>query len=211
MSNYILQTRGLGFLDLLRYPDLSIEENKATFILGESGCGKSTLLRLFNATLLPSAGEIFYRGENIRQLEVLAYRKKVLLASQDVYLFDGSIRDNFNAYYQLREQAPIDEKTMSTFLSLCCLDFDLDTPCGRLSGGERQRVFLAICISFGFDVLLLDEPTSALDEKTARQLMTNLKEYISAQGKTLAAVSHSRELAEAFGDRIILLEKGAQP
>ena len=70
MSNYILQTRGLGFLDLLRYPDLSIEENKATFILGESGCGKSTLLRLFNATLLPSAGEIFYRGENIRQLEV---------------------------------------------------------------------------------------------------------------------------------------------
>ena len=211
MSNYILQTRGLGFLDLLRYPDLSIEENKATFILGESGCGKSTLLRLFNATLLPSAGEIFYRGENIRQLEVLSYRKKVLLASQDVYLFDGSIRDNFNAYYQLREQAPIDEKTMSTLLSLCCLDFDLDTPCGRLSGGERQRVFLAICVSFGFDVLLLDEPTSALDEKTARQLMTNLKEYISAQGKTLAAVSHSRELAEAFGDRIILLEKGAQP
>ena len=94
---------------------------------------------------------------------------------------------------------------------MCCLDFELNTPCGRLSGGERQRVFLAICISFGFDLLLLDEPTSALDEKTARQLMTNLKDYISAQGKTLAAVSHSRELAEAFGDRIILLEKGGQP
>ena len=207
----IVETRGLEFLDLLRYPDLAIEENKTTFILGESGCGKSTLLRLLNATLLPSAGEIFYRGKNIRQLEVLPYRRKVLLASQDVYLFDGSIRENFDAYYQLREDPPIGEEDIRRFLSLCCLDFELNTPCGRLSGGERQRVFLAICISFGFDLLLLDEPTSALDEKTARQLMTNLKDYISAQGKTLAAVSHSRELAEAFGDRIILLEKGGQP
>ncbi len=207
----IVETRGLEFLDLLRYPDLAIEENKTTFILGESGCGKSTLLRLLNATLLPSAGEIFYRGKNVRQLEVLPYRRKVLLASQDVYLFDGSIRENFDAYYQLREDPPIGEEDIRRFLSLCCLDFELNTPCGRLSGGERQRVFLAICISFGFDLLLLDEPTSALDEKTARQLMTNLKDYISAQGKTLAAVSHSRELAEAFGDRIILLEKGGQP
>lgn len=207
----IVETRGLEFLDLLRYPDLAIEENKTTFIQGESGCGKSTLLRLLNATLLPSAGEIFYRGKNIRQLEVLPYRRKVLLASQDVYLFDGSIRENFDAYYQLREDPPIGEEDIRRFLSLCCLDFELNTPCGRLSGGERQRVFLAICISFGFDLLLLDEPTSALDEKTARQLMTNLKDYISAQGKTLAAVSHSRELAEAFGDRIILLEKGGQP
>ena len=206
-----METRGLEFLDLLRYPDLAIEENKTTFILGESGCGKSTLLRLLNATLLPSAGEIFYRGKNVRQLEVLPYRRKVLLASQDVYLFDGSIRENFDAYYQLREDPPIGEEDIRRFLSLCCLDFELNTPCGRLSGGERQRVFLAICISFGFDLLLLDEPTSALDEKTARQLMTNLKDYISAQGKTLAAVSHSRELAEAFGDRIILLEKGGQP
>lgn len=200
----ILQsTAGMKFLDIITYPEISITKDAFTCITGESGCGKSTYLRLLNRTALPKCGDIFYQGENIEMLDKIAYRRKVLLVPQELFLLDDTIRENFQFYYESREEKAPSEERMQEMLRICLADFSLDTKCSQLSGGEKQRVFLAIFLSFQPKVLLLDEPTSALDAKTATQLLTNIKEYCQKNGTTAVCICHSRELVDTFADEVI--------
>lgn len=196
-------------MELINYPDIDIHEKKMTFVCGESGCGKSTMMKLFNATLSPATGRIMFHGTDITELNTIELRRKMLLVSQDVYLFAGTIRENFDAYYESRDEKSIDDEAIRAALSLSCVDFPLDTQCAILSGGERQRVFLAICLSFCPEVLLLDEPTSALDEKTARKLLSSMKEYGARHGITTVIICHDQTLVDMYADQIITLEKGA--
>jgi putative ABC transport system ATP-binding protein len=199
----------LSFLDFIAYPPLTIECGKATFICGESGCGKSTLLRLLNATLSPSSGQILYKGNSIASMNTITLRREVLLVAQAVYLFDGTIRENFEQFYNYCEKPCISEEKMKAYLLLSCADFSLNASCETMSGGERQRVFLAICISFLPEVLMLDEPTSALDEATSDRLFTQLKEFCKNNHITLITVCHNQNLTDTFADCIITLEKRA--
>lgn len=204
----LISASGLQFMDLIHYPPIEIEENSMTFVCGESGCGKSTMLKLFNATLSPSAGTILFQGEDIADMNTIELRKKMLLAVQDVYLFPGTIKENFRAYYDSRDERLIDDEALRKALSLACADFPLDTQCSVLSTGERQRVFLAVCISFCPQVLMLDEPTSALDEKTAYKLLTNIKAYSAEHDITVIMICHDKNLVNAFANHVITLEKG---
>ncbi len=206
----LFKTQNLKFLDILSYGEIQIYEGEFTFITGPSGCGKSTLLRLLNATALPSNGQIFYRGRDINTCDALSHRKQVMLALQDFFLFDTSIKENFLRYFEVRQEDCPTQEYISAMLSACCAPFALDTPCHTLSGGERQRVFLAICLSFAPEVLLLDEPTSALDHPTAIQLLSSLSEHCKRQGITPIAVCHSPELVNRFSQRTIELTKGVQ-
>ena len=208
----ILQSqRGLQFIPTITYPDIAITEGKFTFLTGESGCGKSTYLRLLNATVLPIAGNIQYRGAAIDiGMDIIEYRRKVVLTPQEVYLFDGTIETNFRNYYKMREESVPERAKMQEFLRVCCSLYPLDTLCDTLSGGERQRVFMAIFLSFNPEVLLLDEPTSALDEQTAKRMLTNLKSHCKTQDITVVAVCHSDELVRQFADIQIDLGKEAR-
>lgn len=205
----IITASNLCFMDFIWYPDIEIQENKVTFICGKSGCGKSTLLKLLNATLTPSEGKIFFNEDNIEKLDTIQYRRNVLLVSQEIYLFDESIKENFNIYYKSRDTKLIEDKEILFYLSLCCADFPLDTSCSTLSGGEKQRVFLAICLSFCPKVLMLDEPTSALDPKTAEDLLLNIKTFCTRNNITLVIICHDQILVDTFADKIINLEKEA--
>lgn len=201
----IIYASGVRFMDFLDYPEIQIEENSTTFISGKSGCGKSTLLKLFNTTLSPSGGTMLFKGKDIETLDAIEFRKKVLLVSQDIYLFDSTIKENFQFYYECRDEQLIDENKISEALALCCANFPLDTQCSILSGGERQRVFLAICLSFFPEVLLLDEPTSALDSSTAMSVLNNIKNYSKQHGITTIIVCHDKKLIDSFADKIIEL------
>ncbi len=203
----VLESRDLRFLGTIEYPPISVERGKITFICGESGCGKSSLLKLFNGTVSPSEGEILYSGQPLNAIDSVRLRQEVLLASQTVFLFDGSIEDNFRQFYAYRDLPAPDAAAMQEFLSVCCADFDRSYACERMSGGERQRVFIAICLSLMPRVLLLDEPTSALDELTAVQFFGNIKDYCNLHGITLISVSHDKSLANRFADCVIALEK----
>lgn len=201
----IQSSAGLRFLDIITYPKIEIPENSFSFIAGKSGCGKSTYLKILNRTVLPSAGEIYYQGKNIQDLPVISYRKNVLLVPQEVFLFDGTIQENFNLYCDAREKERLSENEILKFLHICCADFSVTDDCRTLSGGEKQRVFLSIFLSCIPQVLLLDEPTAALDEKTADKLLFNIKEFCMQEHITAVCVCHNDELIQRFSDFTIQL------
>ncbi len=205
----MITTENLRFLDILRYPAMEIERERATFICGASGSGKTTLLKLFNGTLSASEGSIRYGGKDINGIDAIQLRREVLLAGQVVYLFDDTIRGNFEQFFAYRGEACPSEEEMLGYLALCSLDMPLDARCQTLSGGERQRVFLAIHLAMRPRVLMLDEPTSALDQKTARKLLENIKEHCRREGITLIAISHDPALAKAYADNLIALTEEA--
>lgn len=208
MGNIIFETRNLSFRDTIHYQDISIVKDKVNFIVGRSGTGKSTLLRLFNGTLTASAGEIFYAGDNLLEMDTIELRKKVSLISQSVYLFDSSIRDNFIQFYEYRGLPAPTNEMMLEFLKLSQIDFPLDKDCTTMSGGERQRVYIAIFLSFLPKVLMLDEPTSALDKDNGYNVMQNVISFCKEKGITVIIISHDNNLTETFGENIVAIGGG---
>ncbi len=201
----LFETKGLTFGNFISYRDLKIPKHKSTFIVGESGKGKTTLLKLFNQTISQSSGEIFYNENNINNYDMVELRKNVSLVSQDVFLFDCSIEDNFKQFYSFRKAPPPNTQEIMDILSLCCLHMPLDKDTATMSGGERQRLYISIFLSFKPNVLLLDEPTSNLDSITASQLMENITTYCKSNGIELVVVCHDKAITEKFSENTITL------
>jgi len=205
MEKAIFKTKNLVFNDFIHFPDVEIPKNKVTFISGKSGSGKTTLFKLFNGTLTQSSGDIFFKGQNILDLDTITLRKEVLLISQSVFLFDGNIKDNFIKFYEYREEKIPNDDEIKYFLDICSLNFPLDKDCEEMSGGERQRLYIAIYLSFKPKIVLLDEPTSALDEKNSQIVIENISSFSRKNGITLLIVSHDSDLANDFADKVVFI------
>lgn len=197
----ILRFENVKFIK--EYDDFSIDKNEVVFVVGKSGSGKSTLLKLINNTLQMKSGRIFYKDENILNIKPVELRKNIIMTSQENFLFDMTIRENFHEFYKLRDLEELTDEEITKFLKITNFDVDVNLDVEKLSGGEKQRVFLAIALSLNPEVLLLDEPTSALDNKTAFDMMKNIVDYCKHNDITLVVVSHARQLVDEFADKII--------
>ena len=197
----ILRFENVKFIK--EYDDFSIDKNEVVFVVGKSGSGKSTLLKLINNTLQMKSGRIFYKDENILNIKPVELRKNIIMTSQENFLFDMTIRENFHEIYKLRDLEELTDEEITKFLKITNFDVDLNLNVEKLSGGEKQRVFLAIALSLDPEVLLLDEPTSALDNKTAFDMMKNIVNYCKHNDITLVVVTHARQLVDEFADKII--------
>ena len=197
----ILRFENVKFIK--EYDDFSIDKNEVVFVVGKSGSGKSTLLKLINNTLQMKSGRIFYKDENILNIKPVELRRNIIMTSQENFLFDMTIRENFHEFYKLRDLEELTDEEIATFLRITNFDVDMNLNVEKLSGGEKQRVFLAIALSLDPEVLLLDEPTSALDNKTAFDMMKNIVDYCKHNDITLVVVSHARQLVDEFADKII--------
>lgn len=199
----ILRFENVKFIK--EYDDFSIDKNEVVFVVGKSGSGKSTLLKLINNTLQMKSGRIFYKDENILNIKPVELRRNIIMTSQENFLFDMTIRENFHEFYKLRDLEELTDEEIAKFLKITNFDVDVNLDVEKLSGGEKQRVFLAIALSLNPEVLLLDEPTSALDNKTAFDMMKNIVDYCKHNDITLVVVSHARQLVDEFADKIINL------
>lgn len=199
----ILRFENVKFIK--EYDDFSIDKNEVVFVVGKSGSGKSTLLKLINNTLQMKSGRIFYKDENILNIKPVELRRNIIMTSQENFLFDMTIRENFHEFYKLRDLEELTDEEIAKFLKITNFDVDVNLDVEKLSGGEKQRVFLAIALSLDPEVLLLDEPTSALDNKTAFDMMKNIVDYCKHNDITLVVVSHARQLVDEFADKIINL------
>ena len=164
----------------------------ASCLFGPSGSGKSTTLRLLDRLIDADRGRVLYEGSDVRERDVLALRREVVLVPQLPALAQGTVADNV-AYGPRMAGHSFDARTP---LELAGLDPALsDRPAGRLSVGERQRVMLARALALQPRVLLLDEPTSALDAVTT-----------AAVEKTLEGIDRGRAtgegpIGEVLGER----------
>lgn len=186
-----------------QYDDFTINKNEIVFVVGKSGSGKSTLLKLINNTLQMKSGSIFYKDTNILNIKPVELRRNIMMTSQENFLFDMTIKENFHEFYKLRDLERLTDDEIVKFLKIADFDVDVNLDVEKLSGGEKQRVFLAIALSMRPAVLLLDEPTSALDSNTAFNMMKNIVDYCKHNDITLVVVSHARNLVDEFADKTI--------
>lgn len=199
----MIHTKNLTFKNMLMYPDITIEAQSMSFIIGPSGVGKSTFFKLLNSTLSVDDHQIYYHDRDINTLDPIALRQDLLLCGQSVFLFSGTIRTNFNQFRELRHLEPLTDTEISAFLEIAEAQFDLDKNVDVLSGGERQRVYIAIFVSLATTVLLLDEPTAALDKTTGSKVLENIKNYIKTKQMTALVISHDPDLAREYADALI--------
>lgn len=197
----MIKLLNLSFKKNIKYPETTFERDEVNFVVGKSGSGKSLLLRLINKTMDASSGSIYLEGAEGWD-GILEYRRQVQLVGQNVYLFPGSIQENFHYYCEFRDVSVPMEKEMRKFLRLCLADFNLDHDCADLSGGEKQRVYLAIQLSFTANILLLDEPTAALDNVTGEAVLGNIIDYCKEQSFLLLVVCHDQKLVERYAGSI---------
>jgi putative ABC transport system ATP-binding protein len=176
-----------------------------TALVGPSGAGKSTLLRLLNRLAEPDLGTIAYRGQDVREYDVLELRREVALVPQLPALLPGTVAENVTYGPRLCGRGC----DVVEALTLAGLD---DTFANRsavqLSVGEQQRVMLARALALHPAVLLLDEPTAALDTKARDAVERTLIELRERLFASLIIVTHDPAQARRLSDRIVSLENG---
>jgi putative ABC transport system ATP-binding protein len=160
-------------------------EGPSTAIVGPSGSGKSTLLRLLNRLADPDRGRVLFRGQDVREGDVLALRRRVVLVPQLPAPLGETVADD------VRYGAP--DAGVAGLLERAGLDASYaERPTDRLSVGEQQRVMLARALALDPEVLLLDEPTSALDEQARQAVEQTIAQLVTP----IVLVTHDPAQAE---------------
>lgn len=190
----------------LKFPDKGM-----VFLLGKSGSGKSTLLNLLGGLDKYDGGEIIIKGvssKDFKQKHFDSYRNTYVgFIFQEYNVLDEfSVGANIALALELQGKKATDEE-----INRILHEVDLDGYGARkpneLSGGQKQRVAIARALVKNPEIIMADEPTGALDSNTGRQIFDTLKKL--SKNKLVIVVSHDREFAECYADRIIELSDGA--
>lgn len=214
-------TQQFGHFVALDCITLQIYSGERVALVGPSGAGKSTLLRLLNGTLLPSQGEVWALGQNLRRLssrQLRLVQRQIGTIYQQFHLVDSlRVIHNVNAghlgrwsFWQaaLSLVYPLEVKTAAAALHRVGIPEKLYARTDRLSGGQQQRVAIARVLVQDPLAILADEPVSSLDPALSQEVMELLQALVQESGKTLVTSLHSVELARSHCDRILGLRDG---
>ena len=208
-KSYISKTKQR--VDALKGVSFELPDTGMVFILGKSGSGKSTLLNLLGGLDAPTEGEIIIDGASMKDFTPTDYdgyrNNYVGFIFQEYNLLDDfNVKDNVALALQLSKEDNIDDKVKNALYQVELNDDYLLRRVGEMSGGEKQRVAIARSIVKDSRMMLADEPTGNLDSATGESIWNILKKV--SQTKLVVVVSHDRESAEKYGDRIIEIADG---
>lgn len=191
---------------------LKFPETGLVFILGKSGSGKSTLLNVMGGLDKPDEGEIIINGKSSLEFsgsEMDSYRNTYLgfIFQEYNILSDFTVKENIALALQLQHKKATDEEIEKILqeVDLQGSGMEKRKP-NELSGGQKQRVAIARALVKDPKIIFGDEPTGALDSNTGKQVFETLKKL--SKDKLVIIVSHDRDFAEHFGDRVIELRDG---
>jgi len=180
-------------------------------IIGRVGSGKSTIARLILNLYQPREGAVLVDGADVRQIDPADLRRGIGLVPQDIFLFQGTVRQNI----AVRAPQVDDEQLLRAARIAGVDDFVAQHPDGydlsvgergeRLSGGQRQSIAIARALVGDPPILVLDEPTAAMDNTSERNLRSRILSFMP--GHTIVLITHRASLL-ALVDRVIVLDGG---
>jgi putative ABC transport system ATP-binding protein len=218
----IVETRNLtkayqmGSNEVIALDSVSVtfEPGEYVAVQGTSGSGKSTLLNILGALDQPTSGEVLFDNEPLAPLDkksLAHYRRRSV----------GMIFQNFNLIPTMTAVENVSlalafggmrgrrrEERATELLNRVGLAGRLSHRPSELSGGEQQRVAIARALANKPRVLLADEPTGNLDSTRAEELLSLLRAMVDTDSLTVVMVTHDRELAARFADRVVIMKDG---
>jgi ABC-type polar amino acid transport system ATPase subunit len=181
-------------------------------IIGPSGGGKSTFIRCLNLLEQPTAGKIYFEGEDItaKGFDVNRHRQKVGMVFQQFNLFNNlTVLENITiSLTKVKKQS--EEKSEEKALKLLKrvgLEDKANAYPSQLSGGQKQRIAIVRALSMEPDVLLFDEPTSALDPEMVGEVLQVISD-LARDGITMVVVTHEMGFARKVGTRVLFMDGG---
>lgn len=202
-----------GGRPVLHHVSMTVNHGQTVALVGRSGSGKTTLLRLVNRLLDPDAGDVLVDGQNTRDWDPIALRRRTGYVIQDAGLFPHvTVGDNLATVPRLlawpadRVSARVDE--LLTLVGLDPAVFRDRWP-DELSGGQRQRAGLARALAADPPLLLMDEPFGALDPITKGELHAEFLRVQRTLHRSVILVTHDMAEACALADQIAVLHEGA--
>ena len=188
--------------------NIEIPKGSKTVLIGKNGSGKSTIINLLTRMYEPTAGQIKLKGVNIFEITLESYRNMISVVSQQIYLFNDTIRNNICIYKKVSDEVietACKDSGLEDFLKEVSLDYVVGQNGAMLSGGQKQKIALARALVHNSPVIIFDEATSNTDVYSEHQinglLHTKLKE------KTVIIITHKQEILKE-ADQIIMLKDG---
>ncbi|MCF7355166.1 ABC transporter ATP-binding protein [Vibrio sp. CK2-1] len=190
--------------------NLSVQQGEIVCLLGASGCGKTTLLKAIAGLLPLSSGQMKLNDNLIDDGEhwVAPEQRNIGLIFQDYALFPH-LTVSENVAFGLQDHSKSQRSTIvESMLELVHLSGLGERYPHQLSGGQQQRVAIARSLAYQPDLLLLDEPFSNIDTQVRHELIRDIRRIFKQQGVTAIFVTHSREEAFAFSDKMAVMNNG---
>lgn len=190
----------------------TINKGETVVIIGPSGAGKSTFLRCLNLLEVPTSGQIFFQGIDItdKKADIDMVRQKIGMIFQHFNLFPHlTVMQNITLAPTTLKLKTKDEAMAqaSDLLARIGLSDKADSYPSQLSGGQQQRIAIVRSLAMNPDALMFDEPTSALDPEMVGEVLSLMKD-VSAQGMTMAVVTHEMGFAREVATRILFMDGG---
>ena len=195
----------------LKNVSFTIPAGKMTALVGPSGAGKTTIINLIPRFYDVTGGHIKIDGVDIRDVTLESLRRNIAFVSQDITIFDDTVRANI-AYGR---EGAMEDDIIAAARAAAAHEFIMALPQGyntvlgedgvKLSGGQRQRIAIARAVLRNAPILLLDEATSALDNESERLIQTSLNEL--QKGRTTLVIAHRLSTVQ-HADQIVVLEAG---
>src|SRR5262245_33671704 len=185
----------------------TVGRGEVVAIVGSSGAGKTTLVNLLPRFYEVTAGRVLIDGRDVRELGLDSLRKQIAIVTQDVILFNDTIRANIAYGDPIAGEDAIQRAAKAALVDHFVTDYDaqIGERGLRLSGGERQRISIARALLKNAPILILDEATSSLDAESEALVQRALQNLM--EGRTTIVIAHRLSTVRR-ADRIIVLADG---